>query len=442
MSNPADLWSFLESATGAPRDAREIGGEDPQPEAGMTGAKNEEAPWRQGWQLSEEKIEFFREKSNRSREAKQRAIEGKGRPPIHPINAPQFDPSDLMPRMSRNGLRALSLFSGGGGLDLGFDLAGYNHVASYDILPIAGETLRLNRPEWVVFAGPEQGDVTKPDWGAYRGKADVIHGGPPCQPFSTAGRQLGNSDTRDMFPTYVRAILACQPKAFIAENVTALSHQKFRPHLEKAVFRPLAKLYRTTTFELKAEWFGVPQTRTRFFIVGFRSARAFNKFRPPEATHGFYLPTATASGKANSLFDGLPQEDGASETRRLRTMGVREALGLPPIACDNLAPTLRSGFTGPRGATSVNSSVSALREWGKLQIWPNGVAANRLAAHLFVPENGHFRLSIQDCGIIQGFPETWAICGAVYAILGQIGNSVAPPMAYQVALAVAEALAQ
>ncbi|MCT7970822.1 hypothetical protein [Laspinema olomoucense] len=77
-------------------------------------------------------------------------------------------------------------------------------------------------------------------------------------------------------------------------------------------------------------------------------------------------------------------------------MGIREALELPDIRFDALAPTIRSGLTGPRHTTSVGSSVSTQKSWEKLQIWLNGVGANREQAHLFVAKNGHFRLSVAD----------------------------------------------
>lgn len=119
-------------------------------------------------------------------------------------------------------------------------------------------------------------------------------------------------------------------------------------------------------------------------------------------------------------------------------MGTREALGLPNIGFDALSPTLRSGLTEPRHTTSILSSVSAQKAWEKLHIWPNGVAENREKAHLFVAKNSHFRLSFPDCGILQGFPESWQFSGAVYQTLGQIGNAVPPPIAYQIAISIAQ----
>ncbi|ORU94275.1 MAG: hypothetical protein A6F72_08525 [Cycloclasticus sp. symbiont of Poecilosclerida sp. N] len=75
-----------------------------------------------------------------------------------------------------------------------------------------------------------------------------------------------------------------------------------------------------------------------------------------------------------------------------------------------------------------------------MEIWPNGVQPDRKRASAFPAKNGHFRLSVQDVGLIQGFPESWEFAGAVYQMLGQIGNSVSPPVAYQVALSVINVL--
>ena len=94
---------------------------------------------------------------------------------------------------------------------------------------------------------------------------------------------------------------------------------------------------------------------------------------------------------------------------------------------------LRSTLTGPRHTTSILSSTSEQRSWGTLQIWPNGVQEDRRKAAAFEAKNDHFRLSIPDIGILQGFPESWRFKGPVYKAGGQIGNSVAPPVAYQIA---------
>ncbi|MEW6497133.1 MAG: DNA (cytosine-5-)-methyltransferase [Cyanobacteriota bacterium] len=394
------------------------------------------SPWHQGWDITEEEREVYRKRSQASSRAKAQALRGEGRQPIHPINVPRLNPEDLMPQLASNGLRSLSLFSGGGGLDLGCERAGFTHVASYDTLDPAGVTLRNVRPQWKVFSG-EAGDVTKVDWRQYRGLVDIIQGGPPCQPFSVAGRQKGKDDSRDMFPEFVRAVLEIEPIAFVAENVTALIGKKFSHYVQDVIERPLTEKYKLTRFILTAPSFGIPQIRKRVFFVGFRDEQIAAKYQAPLPTHySHHLPTTKSISPIQ--FDLFSVLEGTENLQRC--MGVREALGLPDIGFDALSPTIRSSLTGPRHTTSVLSSVSAQKAWEKLQIWPNGVAPNREQAHLFVPDNGHFRLSVPDCAILQGFPESWSIYGAVYMALGQIGNAVPPPMAYRVAASVAQAL--
>jgi DNA (cytosine-5)-methyltransferase 1 len=376
-----------------------------------------DAPWYEGRDLTDQQRAAFRARSQRSRQAKLRALAGQA-VSLHPENVPSYDPGGLMPPTRNHGLSALSLFSGGGGLDLGFDRAGYTHLASYDTLEPAGATLEGNRPSWTVFSGHD-GDVSTVDWRSYRGSADIVHGGPPCQPFSAAGRQRGAQDGRNLLPEFVRTVLDSRPQAFIAENVAALAGPKFQPYLKRAFYRPLSARYHVRSFLVNAHEYGVPQRRRRVIFVGFRRKRDLARFRDPQPTH--FLSGEEALGKE-------------------ATLGARAALGLADIGYDAIAPTIRSTLTGPRHTTSILSSASAQKSWAKLGIWPNGVAADRAAASAFPAKDGHFRLSVADCSLLQGFPGDWHFHGATYMALGQVGNSVAPPVAYAVATAVARAI--
>ncbi len=348
----------------------------------------------------------------------------------HPIYKPNLKPEELMPQLKKNGLRSLSLFSGGGGLDLGFMRAGFTHIASYEILKDAGETLRLNESEWTVFSGPE-GDVKTVDWTQYKGLVDVVHGGPPCQPFSMAGKQRGKDDERDMIPEFVRCVLEIEPPAFLMENVFALVSNKFEGYLEDNFYKPLSEKYDVQLVVLRSDGFGIPQVRKRVFFFGFKKGGLIDKFTPPKPTH--YDPFISKNEQLE-IFEAKPIE----ELRKC--MGAREALGLPDIGYDNLIPTMRSALTGAHHTTSVLSSVSAQKKWDLLGIWPNGVAANRADAHILPTRNGAYRLSVQDCALLQGFPDSWKFYGAIYMSLGQIGNSVVPVVAYNVAKAIAQTL--
>ena len=316
-----------------------------------------------------------------------------------------------MPQLDQNELPVLSLFSGGGGLDLAFDRAGFRHSGSWEYLPEAAETLRVARPGWQVHGGVD-GDVRGVDWRPYKGNIAVLHGGPPCQPFSNAGKQRGAADPRDMWPEFVRAVLESRPEVFVAENVAALASSTFSEYVAATILGPLEKHYSIHPVMLQAYEFGVPQVRKRVIFFGFRTRTMARKWTAPSPTHR--RPSDRDSG--------------------LRpTVGARAALGLPDIGYDDVSPTIRSGLSGPRHTTSILSSVSAQRRFEALQIWPNGVAASREAASAYVAKNGHFRLAVADVALLQGFPESWRFSGATYMQLGQIGNSVVPPVGYAVA---------
>lgn len=393
-----------------------------------------DASWYDGWDITPEQKEKYSNLSKGSYQAKLKAITENKVGHYQEINSPRFNPNNLMPKLKRNGLRALSLFSGGGGLDLGFDLAGFSHVASFEILEFAAKTIKLNRPSWNVFTGPD-GDVTNIDWRDYRGKVDVIHGGPPCQPFSTAGKQKGSEDARDMIPEFVRCVKEIEPKAFVAENVSGLTSKKFKKYLAETLFNPLQNDYKIQMFTLNAAGFGVPQIRKRVIFVGILNNSSSNPYIKPEELFDYsHLKRTKKDNKELTL--SLFEE--TQENKRNKCMGVREALGLEEIGYDTIAPTLRCTLTGPRSTTSILSSTSAQKVWNSLGIWPNGVQLDRDKASAFETKNGTFRLSVSDCALLQGFPEDWKFNGPVYQALGQIGNSVAPPMAYQIAKSIAQ----
>lgn len=372
------------------------------------------------YELTDEQRDRYRATSIRSQARKQAMLRGhsEGAPTSGIQLGERLDPNDLMPQLDSNELTSLSLFAGGGGLDLGFERAGFDHRASFEILDICGQTLRANRPTWDIRSGLNAGDVRAAAFSPFRG-VDVVHGGPPCQPFSIAGKQAGADDPRNMWPDFVRCVLQTRPRAFIAENVPGMLDRKFESFISENIIAPLDGSYTIFKFKLAAHDFGVPQARRRVFFVGFRAARDAARWVQPVPTHG----------DVDTLFGPILPRNTA-----------RKSLGLPDTGYDVVAPTLRSGFTGPRNTTGVLNSKASLTVWNELHVWPNGVQPTRSMAATYTPENGHFRMSVDDCALLQGFPVDWRFSGAVYQVLGQIGNSVCPPVAYAVARQVALAL--
>ena len=132
-------------------------------------------------------------------------------------------------------MRSVELFAGAGGLAIAMANAGFRHAAVIEQDGDACETFRENRrhqrravEKWPLY----QTDIRKFDYGTIREEISVVSGGPPCQPFSLAGKHRGYLDKRDMFPEAVRAVRALQPRAFIFENVRGLMRGTFSDYFE------------------------------------------------------------------------------------------------------------------------------------------------------------------------------------------------------------------
>ena len=214
-----------------------------------------------------------------------------------------------------------------------------------------------------------------------------------------------------------------------------VSHQKnSKTYLDETLFQPLEQDYEIQMFILNAAGFGVPQIRKRVIFVGIRKNSAQNTYKKPEELFDYSHLKRTKDLKKEqslSLFEEVP-------SKKKKCMGVREALGLEETGYDTIAPTIRCTLTGPRSTTSILSSTSAQKVWKSIGIWPNGVQLNREKASAFETKDGTFRLSVADCALLQGFPENWKFNDPVYKALGQVGNSVAPPMAYNIAKSIAQ----
>ncbi len=191
--------------------------------------------------------------------------------------------------------KVISLFSGAGGLDIGFEAAGFEVAVAVEQDPSCCQTLRLNRPHRPII----EGDITKLSTseileraGLRPLEAGLVIGGPPCQSFSLAGKRLGMDEERGRLVfEFIRVVRESLPLAFVMENVKGMANWNGGAALraiEEAVSEPIlyeGKKYHYTVKGkiLNAANFGVPQFRERIFLVGNRIGREF-KFPPP--THG------------------------------------------------------------------------------------------------------------------------------------------------------------
>lgn len=194
-------------------------------------------------------------------------------------------------------LKTISLFSGIGGLDFGFEAAGFHTRAALEFDRFCCRTMRLNRPSWSVVED-DINNVTSEELlrlaGLKPGEPDMLIGGPPCQPFSKSsywvrGDALRLDDPRsNTLAAYLRVLKDTRPKAFLLENVFGLAYQGKDEGLQH-LLRGIERINREVGTNYEVSWrvvncaeYGVPQIRERVFMVGSREGR---KFQFPSPTH-------------------------------------------------------------------------------------------------------------------------------------------------------------
>ena len=172
-------------------------------------------------------------------------------------------------------MRYTSLFSGLGSDAIAFEPLGWECMAFAEIEPFQSAVLRERYPDV-----PNLGDVTKVDWSKYKGKVDLVIGGPPCQGFSTAGLRGGMADLRgNLVLEFIRAISEVRPEWVIFENVPGLIQDKTGA-LEGLLSSMNGLDYSVECDILDSIHFGVPQRRRRLFLV-CHSVRAGRKKKTP-----------------------------------------------------------------------------------------------------------------------------------------------------------------
>jgi DNA (cytosine-5)-methyltransferase 1 len=186
-------------------------------------------------------------------------------------------------------LKAISLYTGIGGLDFGFEAAGIRTSVAVEMDAVSCRTIRLNR-KWPVLEGDIHSfgsqDILKTA-GLKAGEADVLIGGPPCQPFSKSSYWVNGDAGRlddprsDTLMAYLRVLRDTRPRAFLLENVYGLAY-KGKDEGLRYLLEGIAEVNRQVGTNYQVQWqmlnaaaFGVPQVRERVFLIGSRDGRKF-----------------------------------------------------------------------------------------------------------------------------------------------------------------------
>jgi DNA (cytosine-5)-methyltransferase 1 len=333
-------------------------------------------------------------------------------------------------------IRTLSLFSGAGGLDIGFHQAGFDIVACLEIDLPSCETLRLNVGTYVSpHTKIMNRDITKTDPNSLDlGAIDFIIGGPPCQSFSAAGRRAGGvhgiNDTRgSLFWYYCNFLNHFKPSGFLFENVTGILQGN-----KKSDWKIILKSFESVGYKLyykvlDAADFGTPQHRERLLLMGVRND-IDHQFLFPRATHGpAGVETLAYVTPSEALSDLLDPDEVVPPYGGKYGHLLEE---IPP-GMNYLYYTERMGHPNPLFAWRSKFS-------GFLYKLPKDEPSKTVVAHQG-RYDGPFhwnnrKLTLDELKRIQGFPDDYRFVTSKVEAVRQIGNSVAPRMSYKLAQAV------
>lgn len=347
-----------------------------------------------------------------------------------------------------NAPRVVSLFSGAGGMDLGFAMAGFNPIFSNDI----DATALGSYEDWLIKARDvlphlretkhriEAGDVTSVPKLPDEGDAEVVIGGPPCQGFSVAGKMDPDDPRSRHVWNFLGVVNRVKPKAFVMENVQALAVNARWAGLKEDLISQSDRLgYSTSLHVLNASHYGTPQSRMRMFLIGVEKPRRpipvpvpSTVVTPPPLREAIRklpdwgeegndtlctaritpakTPVLRKSPFAGMLFNGQG-----------RPMDLeRPAPTLPATMGGNRTPIIDQGQLVTGKQSWVESYHSHLSRGGQ----PVESIPNRLR-----------RITVEEAASIQTFPPQMSWRGSQTAKYRQIGNAVPPLLAYHVASA-------
>ena len=274
-------------------------------------------------------------------------------------------------------MTCLTLFAGAGGADLGLSRAGFRHLACVEGDATACATLRAAgfpaAHAWIGGPGPDgQPAYEPPDE-----PVDLLWASPPCQPYSMAGKRQGADDARDGWPATLAMIGRARPRWVIVENVVGAPVEGWAEAVR-------ALGYVVSHRVLDAVDWGLPSHRRRVFLVG--GPVAYEWPRPTHSESGLFLPRWVGFGDALGL---------TGDSRHLARPSVA-------VAATEVKGTNYRANGGPQSPMRASDSLHVA--------------------------TGRRRLTVDECRILLGFPESYPFQGTTEARYRQIGNAVAPVM--------------
>jgi DNA (cytosine-5)-methyltransferase 1 len=349
---------------------------------------------------------------------------------------------------------SISLFTGAFGLDLGLEKAGFHTISVVEKEPNAVKTIALNRPYLQESAIPreiqnvsakdlleEGGRVLKLGRSLHMGEIDLITGGPPCQPFSTAGKRGSVIDPRgSLFMDYIRIIREIQPRFFVMENVRGLLSApiRHRPHNQrgkdfatlesdeisgaaiKIVLSEMKDLgYKVIYNLLEAADYGTPQNRKRVIFIGSRDGENLSFPLATYSKDGKKLPKwRTLKDAMQGLIDLEPEFISYSSNRLKYLKLLKAGQNWRYLPEDLKQEAMGGAYNSGGGKVGFYRRLSWDKPSPTVTTCPHQKATDMCHPEELRP------LSVKEYARIQTFPDDWIFYGSISSKYKQIGNAV------------------
>jgi DNA (cytosine-5)-methyltransferase 1 len=343
--------------------------------------------------------------------------------------------------------RAISLFAGAGGMDVGIEKAGFHVIAASELDPHASNTYRHNNPSTKLIEGDIDCETNFEALTSFD-NIDLVIGGPPCQGFSVAGKMDKDDPRSKLVFTYCSAVEKLNPQAFIMENVKSLATLAKFQDVRDEIFRRMTKAgYQVTMQVLNAKEFGVPQSRERVFFIGTKVGLRTVNIQNFEK----YKKTAISLREAIGHLGRAGSPTNPNKTKAKITLAGKPVLRKSPYAGmlfngqgrplnpDAWSSTLPASMGGNRTPiVDENHLYDGEESW--VEAHHKKLMSGELTPAYKDAPSRLRRLTVDEAIILQTFPSDYEFLGPQSRVFSQIGNAVPCKLAEVVGKTVMEAI--